>query len=82
MPAPGWEYAKILGQEPDIVVKSEQVTIPAIGQHEWWKPVSDVPVTEQRWIRAVEMRPASVSSATVVGTSCGYVQVTSLYRLR
>ena len=55
----GWQYAKIIGQEPDIVVKSEPLTIPAIGQDQWWKPVSDVPVTEERWIRAVEMRPGT-----------------------
>src|SRR5580698_1354641 len=48
----GWQYAKILGQEPDFVVKSEPITIPAVGQDEWWKPVSDFPVTEARWIRA------------------------------
>jgi len=60
-----WEYAKILGQEPDIVVKSEPLTVPAIGQDEWWKPVSDVPLTEERWIRAVEMRPATVAGRRV-----------------
>src|SRR5580700_1907655 len=38
---PGWEYAKILGREPDIVVKSQPLTVPAVGQDEWWKPVSD-----------------------------------------
>ncbi len=62
---PGWEYAKILGQEPDIVVKSEPLTVPAVGQDEWWKPVSDVPLTEERWIRAVEMRPGTVAGRRV-----------------
>jgi hypothetical protein len=61
----GWEYAKILGQEPDIVVKSEPLTVPAIGQDEWWKPVTDVPVTEERWIRATEMRPSTVAGRRV-----------------
>ena len=60
-----WQYAKIIGQEPDIVVKSEPLTIPAVGQDEWWKPVSDVPLTEERWIRAVEMRPATVAGRRV-----------------
>jgi hypothetical protein len=61
----GWEYAKILGQEPDVVVKSAPLTVPAMGQDEWWKPVSDVPLTEARWIRALEMRPASVAGRRV-----------------
>jgi hypothetical protein len=60
-----WQYAKILGQEPDIVVTSEPVTIPAVGQDEWWKPVSDVPVREERWIRAVEIRPASLAGRKI-----------------
>lgn len=55
----GWQYARIIGHEPDIVVESKPLTIPAIGQDQWWKPVSDVPITEERWIRAVEMRPAT-----------------------
>jgi hypothetical protein len=62
---PGWEYAKILGRKPDIVVKSDPVTIPAVGEDEWWKPVSDVPLTEERWIRAVEMRPATVDGRRI-----------------
>jgi hypothetical protein len=61
----GWEYAKILGREPDIVVKSEPLTMPAVGQDEWWKPVSDVPLAEERWIRAVEMRPATVAGRRI-----------------
>jgi hypothetical protein len=60
-----WQYAQILGQQPDIVVTSEPLTIPAIGQDQWWKPLSDVPVTEERWIRAVEMRPATVAGRRV-----------------
>jgi hypothetical protein len=60
-----WQYAKILGQEPDLVVTSAPLTIPAVGQDQWWKPVSDVPLTEERWIRAVEMRPATVAGRKV-----------------
>ena len=61
----GWQYARILGKEPDLVVKSEALTIPAVGQDQWWKPVSDVPLMEERWIRAVEMRPATVAGRLV-----------------
>jgi len=61
----GWKYAKIIGQEPDFVIKSEPYTVKAISQDEWWKPVSDVPVTEERWVRAVEMRPSTVAGRRV-----------------
>ena len=61
----GWQYAKIIGREPDLVVKSEPWTVPAVGQDLWWDPVSDVPVTEERWIRAVEVRPATPAGRKV-----------------
>jgi hypothetical protein len=53
-----WELAKVYG-EPDLVIKSSDYTMHAKGQDVWWKPVSDVPITEPRWVRAVEIRPAS-----------------------
>ena len=55
----GWQLAEQFGQ-PDIVVKSTPYTVPAVGQDQWWKPLSDaLPVTEPRWVRAVEMRPGT-----------------------
>jgi len=61
----GWQYAKIIGQQPDFVVKSEPYTVKAVSQDEWWKPVSDVPVTEERWVRAVEMKPGTAAGRKV-----------------
>jgi len=66
MPAPvqwpkddGWQLAKQFGP-PDLVIKSEAYTMPAQGQDQWWKPVTEIPgITEPRWVRAVEMRPGS-----------------------
>ena len=31
--------------------------MPANGQDVWFKPLTRIPVTEPRWVRAVEMRP-------------------------
>jgi len=61
----GWQFAKIIGREPDFIVKSADWTVPATGQDQWWKPVSDIPVTEERWVRAVEMRPATLAGRGV-----------------
>jgi len=55
----GWVLAKQFG-EPDFVIKSEAYTMPANGQDIWWRPATPIPVTEERWVRAVEMRPASI----------------------
>jgi hypothetical protein len=57
----GWQYAKVIGKQPDLIIKSAPYTIAAVGQDEWWKPISDVPLTEERWVRAVEMRPLSLA---------------------
>jgi len=65
MPAPkewpnyeGWQLAKQFGA-PDLVIKSEPYTMPAHGQDIWFKPLTEVPVTEPRWVRAVEIRPST-----------------------
>jgi hypothetical protein len=54
----GWQLAKQYGP-PDFIIKSEPYTMPAHGQDVWWKPMTEIPVTEARWVRAVEMRPAT-----------------------
>jgi hypothetical protein len=55
----GWQLAKQFGQ-PDLVIKSEPYTMPAQGQDVWWKPLTAIPLTEPRWVRAVEIRPATL----------------------
>jgi hypothetical protein len=67
MPAPkkfpeddGWQLAKVYGQ-PDLVLKSDSYTMPAHGQDVWFKPLTEVPLTEARWVRAVEMRPGTIA---------------------
>lgn len=61
----GWMLAKIYGKEPDFVVKSEPWTVPAVSQDQWWKPTSDIGNTEERWVRAVEMRPGTAAGKRV-----------------
>ncbi len=60
-----WQLAAQFGK-PDIIVKSAPYTVPAHGQDAWWKPLSDqLPVTEARWVRAVEMRPGTPAGRLV-----------------
>lgn len=72
----GWQLARVLGKEPDIVVKSEPYTVPAVSQDLWWKPVSDVPVTEERWVRAVEMRPGTIAGRKITHHALAQLQQT------
>ena len=69
MPAPKqwptgneWKAAKELGQ-PDLIIKSEPYTMAAHHQDVWWRPTSNIPLTEPRWARAVEMRPGTAGRA-------------------
>ena len=60
-----WQLAKTLGQ-PDLVIDSEPYTVPAHGQDVWWKPYANIPITEPRWVRAVEIRPTTTAARRVV----------------
>ena len=60
-----WLLQKEFGRPPDLVIKSDPYTMPARSQDQWWKPLADVPVTEPRWVRAVEMRPGTVEGRKI-----------------
>lgn len=53
-----WKAAQKYG-EPDFVVKSTPYVMPAHHQDVWWRAISELPVTEPRWVRVVEMRAAT-----------------------
>ena len=53
-----WEFASQFGP-PDLVIKSPACTMPAQSQDAWYKPIVDTGLTEQRWVRAIEIRPAT-----------------------
>jgi hypothetical protein len=79
MPAPKqwpsdnqWQAAKVLG-EPDFVIKSAPYTMPAHRQDVWWRPVSDIPVNEPRWVRAVEIRPGSLAGRRITHHAVAYL---------
>ena len=79
MPAPRqwpadneWKAAKDLGP-PDLVVKSEPYTMAAHHQDVWWRPTSDIPVTEPRWVRAVEMRPGTAAGRKITHHAVAYL---------
>ena len=64
-PDSGWQLAKVLGQEPDFVVKSTPYTVNSVNQDEWWKPTTDIGIDEVRWVRAVEMRTGTIEGRKV-----------------
>ena len=54
-----WTEQAKLGP-PDLVIASTPYKMPAQAQDAWWKPVIPTGLTEPRWVRAIEIRPATV----------------------
>ncbi len=69
----GWQLAKQFGP-PDLVLKSEPYTMSAKGQDVWFKPLTPIPLTEPRWVRAVEMRPATPAGRKITHHALAYLQ--------
>ena len=61
----GWMLAEQFGQ-PDLILKSDAYTMPAQGQDVWFRPLTDIPITEPRWVRAVEMRPGTPAGRRIM----------------
>ena len=79
MPAPRqwpadteWQASKELGQ-PDLIITSDEYTMAPHHQDVWYRPVSNIPITEPRWVRAVEMRPGSASGRRIVHHAVAYL---------
>jgi hypothetical protein len=61
-----WNYAEMFGGPPDLIVKSPSFTMPAQSQDVWDKRSTPSGVTEPRWVRAIEIRPATVKGRKIV----------------
>jgi hypothetical protein len=57
---------------PDLIIKAPMQTIPGVGQDEWWRPISEIPITEPRWVRMVEIRPVNQEGRKVLHHSIAY----------
>ena len=68
-----WRVASEYGLgELDLMVRSTPWTQEAEGQDQWYQPVVDTGLTEDRWVKAIEVRPS------VVGRRIVHHVVTSL----
>ena len=58
---------------PDLVIKSSEYTMPARHQDVWYRPMSDIPITEPRWARMVEIRPTNLKGRRILHHSIAYL---------
>jgi hypothetical protein len=62
----GWNYAARFGQkEPDLIIRSQPWTQKAGDGNNWFKRLVETGVTEPKWVRAIEVRPASVKGRKI-----------------
>src|SRR5882672_7484808 len=58
---------------PDLVIKSSEYTMAANHQDVWYRPMSDIPLTEPRWAKMVEIRPTNLKGRKIVHHSIAYL---------
>jgi hypothetical protein len=58
---------------PDLVVKSADYTMPAQHQDVWYRPMSDIPITEPHWVKMVEIRPTNLRGRKIIHHSIAYL---------
>jgi hypothetical protein len=68
-----WQGVKDGFGKPDIVVRSSEYKMPAKGQDVWYRPMSELPITEPRWVKMVEIRPTNLKARRVVHHSIAYL---------
>ena len=58
---------------PDLVVKSPEFTMAAQHQDVWYRPMSDIPISEPRWVKMVEIRPTNLKGRRILHHSIAYL---------
>jgi hypothetical protein len=69
----GWKGERDGYGPPDLVVKSSEYTMPAQHQDVWYRPMSDIAITEPRWAKMVEIRPLSLKARKLIHHSIAYL---------
>ena len=69
----GWKGQRDGFGPPDLTVKSPEYTMPAEHQDVWFRPMSDIPMTEPRWVKMVEIRPTNMKSRKIIHHSIAYL---------
>ena len=60
-----WQLADEFG-EPDLIVRSDPFSLAAVTQDQWFRPTVETGLTEDRWVRAIEMRPSYPDGRRIV----------------
>ena len=70
-----WQGVKDGFGPPDLVVKSSEYNMPANHQDVWYRPQSDIPINEPKWVRMVEIRPTTLAARKTMHHSIAYLML-------
>lgn len=68
-----WRLEDQMGSPPDLVVESEPFDLEAVTQDKWFRPSTPTGLTEERWVKAIEIRPKNDASRRVVHHSLAFL---------
>src|SRR5207253_85415 len=68
-----WQAVRDGFGPPDLVIKSSEYTMAAQHQDVWYRPMSDIPLTEPRWAKMVEIRPTNLKGRRIIHHSIAYL---------
>lgn len=68
-----WRLENQIGSPPDLVVASEPYDLAAVTQDKWFRPTTSTGLTEERWVKAIEIRPKNDASRRVVHHSLAFL---------
>jgi hypothetical protein len=68
-----WKAVRDGFGQPDLVIRSSEYTMPAQHQDVWYRPMSDIPITEPRWAKLVEIRPTNLKGRRILHHSIAYL---------
>src|SRR5947209_7743919 len=68
-----WKGARDGFGPPDLIIRSPEFTMPAEHQDVWYRPMSDIPLTEPRWAKMVEIRPTNLKGRRIIHHSIAYL---------
>ena len=68
-----WRLEDQMGSPPDLVVESEPYDLAAVTQDKWFRPSTPTGLTEEKWVKAIEIRPKNDASRRVVHHSLAFL---------
>ena len=68
-----WQAVKDGFGLPDLVIRSPEYKLPAVHQDVWYRPMNDIPITEPRWVKMVEIRPTTLKARRSLHHSIAYL---------